>query len=198
MYDSMNSRCSLKLPKVGLLVIPSPDWLAFGHDKIQQAAYDLVPDADKPLAHLLVGRSLLQGLEPEELDANLFLVVNQLIVGKSLLSNEDDKRGLAEMCIQAAKKASRACDFETATSYLHISKDLLPARHWRDEYATSLELFCSWAEVLCCAANFDAMDEVVDEIFANCRCLDDRLRAYQTKIYSLGVRSRFEEATKFQ
>ena len=168
--------------------------LSFAHDQIQKAAYSLIQEEDRPAAHLAIGRSLLQQLTSSELDANLFLVVNQLCHGASLLNTEVDKNGLADLCVKAGVKASVSSDFQTAIMYFDVAKGLLSQRHWRDEYYISLELYSARAEAECCSESFEDMDKTMDELLKNCRAPKDKMRPLLTKIYSLGARCRYSDA----
>lgn len=173
-----------------------PGTFQFSHDRIQQAAYGLIDQGDRSAWHLHIGRSLLQKLTAKQLEDNLFLVVNQLILAIPLLSTNTDKNGLAGLCTRAGKKASQASNFESSLSYFKIAAALLSDRHWRDEYHLSLDLFSSKAEVECCTADYEEMDFTIEKVLLNSRTSHHKLRARITKIYSLGVSSRFHEAVK--
>ena len=173
-----------------------PGRFAFAHDQIQQAAYALIPLEEQPMTHLIVGRRLLHQLSSEKLEEHIFLVTNQIIRGIPLLCSEEDKQGVAKLCYRAGKRASQKSDYGAARAYYNIGINLLPQRHWRDEYFLSLELFCSRAEAECHDADFDAIDNTVDEVLANCRSLNDKIRAYEAKIFSLANRSRLDEAVR--
>lgn len=173
-----------------------PGRFAFAHDRIQQAAYSLIPSEEQPMLHLMVGRRLLYQLSAEKLEEHIFLVANQIIRGIPLLSSEVDKQGVAELCCRAGQRASQTSDYGAARAYFDIGINLLPQRHWRDEYFLSLELFCSRAEAECHDADFDAVDNTVNEVLANCRSLNDKIRAYEAKIFSLANRSRLKQAVR--
>src|SRR5262245_43395355 len=62
----------------------TPPSYMFLHDRVQQAAYALVPDQQKPLVHLTVGRLLLRRWDRDTADENVFDVVHHLNLGSSL------------------------------------------------------------------------------------------------------------------
>ena len=55
------------------------------HDRVQEAAYSLLADADRKRVHLAIGQHLLENASPRELDERLFEVVDQLDLGAELL-----------------------------------------------------------------------------------------------------------------
>ena len=172
-----------------------PGHLNFAHDQIQKAVYTtLIKQDDHAATHLSIGQALLHRLSPCEMDANLFLIVNQLCCGEALLTSQVDQTGLADLCTKAGMKASAASDFQTAIMYFDKAEKLLPRRHWRDEYRRSYVLFNVRAEAEYCLEAFSELDATVDEILRNCRCVKDKNRALLTKIYSLGARAQYNDA----
>ena len=55
----------------------------FLHDRIQQAAYSLIPDERRADVHLRIGRALLASMTADELAEHLFDVANQFNRGRS-------------------------------------------------------------------------------------------------------------------
>ena len=51
---------------------------AFLHDRIQEAAYALIPESERAGVHLRIGRVLLASLTEEGLAEHLFDIANQL------------------------------------------------------------------------------------------------------------------------
>ena len=78
---------------------------AFLHDRIQEAAYALIPEGERAGAHLRIGRALLASMTGEGLAENLFDVANQLNRGAALLSDRDEKVQVAAIDLRAGRKA---------------------------------------------------------------------------------------------
>ncbi len=109
---------------------------SFLHDRVQQAAYALIPQARKRPVHLAVGRLLLQ--QPDLLDQKLFDIVHHLNLGSELLSEETERDALARLNLSAGQKARSATAYEAALGYLQAGQSLLTDRHWQAAYESGL------------------------------------------------------------
>jgi predicted ATPase/transcriptional regulator with GAF, ATPase, and Fis domain len=122
----------------------------FLHDRVQQAAYALIPDAAKPQAHLTVGRLLLaRGAEPERADW-LFDVVHHLNTGAALMQDPGERLRLSELNLAAGRRAKASAAFPSAYGYFAAGSALLSADAWtrRHELAFALHVERAEAEYL--------------------------------------------------
>jgi serine/threonine protein kinase len=76
----------------------------FLHDRVQQAAEALIPEAERKATHLKIGQRLLQSQSPEQQKENIFELVNQLNYGKDLISDQQQKNQLAKLNLIAGQK----------------------------------------------------------------------------------------------
>ena len=67
---------------------------AFLHDRVQQAAYDLIPEAQKKPIHLDVGRLLLREFDADAADDRIFTIVNHLNIGGDLIDTAVERLAL--------------------------------------------------------------------------------------------------------
>ncbi len=161
----------------------------FTHDKIQQAAYTLIPEEDISLFHLNIGTKLAKRLSPSLLESHLLLVAGQITRGAPLLNNTEERVRYAELYLRAGIKAATQSAYTTAATFLRDGIDLLGPRCWRDNYSLSLNLYNTAAEIEYYNGNLETVDALVAVVFLRARRFDDALRAHFTHIYSLGTQN---------
>lgn len=166
----------------------------FEHDGIQEAAYRLISAQDLELFHLEIGRRLWRSFDPFELDQHIFVLLSQVNIGRRLLTKEKERTAVATLCLHAGKKAAKSSTFRTASIYLKLGIELLEPRSWRDDYDLTLALHNASAEMEMCTANLERMEQLLEQVFLHARDAEDKIQAYMTKIYALGVCDRAAEA----
>ena len=70
------------------LVFQSEGSYRFLHDRVQEAAYSLIPEAQRAEAHLRIGRLLAAHTPPDKREEAIFEIVNQLDRGAALIFRE--------------------------------------------------------------------------------------------------------------
>ncbi|MBP0049871.1 diguanylate cyclase [Marinobacterium sp. AK62] len=118
----------------------------FQHDRVQQAAYNLIEPDALPSMHLSVGRLLLKHAGGEAADDQLIDIVNHLNQGRTLITAEQERLQLATFNQRAGLRARQASAYESALNYLQIALELLPGDAWTEmpqqmsELATEMQL----------------------------------------------------------
>src|SRR5262249_10124102 len=102
----------------------------FMHDRVQEAAYLLIPEASRAEAHLRIGRLLAAQTRPEKREEAIFEIVNQLNRGGSLVTSQDEREQLAEFNLLAGKRAKASTAYASALYYLSAGAGLSPADWW--------------------------------------------------------------------
>jgi predicted ATPase len=97
----------------------------FVHDRVQEAAYSLIPEEMRAEVHLRIGRLLMSMMPLDELAESIFDIVNQLNRGIALISDRNEKQRVAELNLRAGKKAKASTAYAAACAYLSIGTALL-------------------------------------------------------------------------
>jgi Protein kinase domain len=89
----------------------------FVHDRVQEAAYSLIPEELRAEAHLQIGRQLVAYTPLERREEAIFEIVNQLNRGAVLIDSRDELEQLAEFNLMAGKRAKAAAAYNSALKY---------------------------------------------------------------------------------
>src|SRR5271168_1214375 len=162
------------------LIVHQGNSYKFLHDRIQQAAYSLIPEAHRAEVHVRLGRMLLASLTADDLTEQLFEVANQFNRGPALLADRTENADVATLNLRAGRKAKASAAFASALKYFASGIALLEERDWesRHELTFSLRLERAECELLC--GSFEkAAQQIVDLLqraasnveFADASCL---------------------------
>jgi PAS domain S-box-containing protein len=119
-------RTDLRDAEIAGLVIDLGDAYRFQHDRVQEAVYSLIPEVDLAREHLRIGRLLRLRTAPEDIEAKIFEIVNQLNRGAALLTADEERDQLAELNLIAGTRARKSTAYAAALSYLITGCSLLP------------------------------------------------------------------------
>jgi predicted ATPase len=114
----------------------------FIHDRVQEAAYCLIPEGLRAPAHLRIGRLLAAHIAPERREEAVFEIVNQLNRGAALITSQDERDQLAELNLIAGRRAKVSTAYASALKYLIAGAALLDDDCWerRRDLIFALEL----------------------------------------------------------
>ncbi|MGD1807790.1 trifunctional serine/threonine-protein kinase/ATP-binding protein/sensor histidine kinase [Dapis sp. BLCC M126] len=170
----------------------------FLHDRVQQAAYSLIPENQKQLTHLKIGQLLLQELSPHQQSERIFALVNQLNLGKAVISSPEEKQQLAYLNLQAGKKAKLSAAYQVAQDYCTIGIDLLSTTAWDSYYELiySLHRYGSEAAYLC--GNFAQAEILYAEALNHAQTALDKAVIYRVQMTQYQLQGRNAEAIAIQ
>ncbi|WP_226594206.1 ATP-binding protein, partial [Microseira wollei] len=166
----------------------------FLHDRVQQAAYSLIPEDQKQSTHLAIARLLRQNTPDAELEANIFEIVNHWNRAVALLIDPLEKTNLAQFNLIAGSKAKASNAYESALKYCRTGLDILDDLGWQSQPSLMLALHEGAAAAAYLCGDFAQMEQWVSEIFAQKLHPLDRIKTYEIQIQAYSTQSRFPEA----
>jgi PAS domain S-box-containing protein len=131
--------------RAGLLVRVD-DQYAFAHDRIQEAAYALIHQVERPAMHLQIGRTLAAHTPPHLREGSAFEIVSQLNRGIALMQSQAEREQLAALNLIAGQRAKSATAYASALNYLISGEALLSADRWSRTYDLAFGLGLHRAE----------------------------------------------------
>ncbi|WP_236144082.1 ATP-binding protein [Nostoc sp. CMAA1605] len=161
----------------------------FLHDRVQQAAYSLIPDEQKIATHLQIGQLLLQNTSESEQEGKLFDIVGHLNLGQELISQPSQRQELAQLNLQAGVKARKSTAYPAARDYLQTGIDLLQTNCWENQYELTLNLYLTSAEVSYLNGDFERMEQQAALVLQQARTVIDRVKIYEIQIAAKTLQS---------
>ncbi|MFB2917686.1 AAA family ATPase [Aerosakkonema funiforme] len=156
----------------------------FLHDRVQQAGYFLIPESQKQSTHLKIGQLLLSNTPPAEREELIFDIVNQLNIGKELITKQTERIDLAQLNLIAGRKAMVSTAYAAAIRYLSVGIELLPDSSWQNQYDLTLGLYESVTEASYLNGDFEQMEKFAAVVLQHAKTVLDKVKVYEAKIYT--------------
>jgi PAS domain S-box-containing protein len=141
------------------LVQRSENSYRFVHDRVQEAAYSLISEAERAAAHLRIGRLLLAHIAADEREDAIFEIVAQFDRGAALITSCDEREQIAELYLIAGKRAKASAAYASALWYLVSGAALLPDDRWERRHDLIFQLELHRAECELLTGGLDNADE---------------------------------------
>jgi PAS domain S-box-containing protein len=132
------------------LIFRSEDSYRFLHDRVQEAAYSLIPQELCAETHFRIGMLLAAHTPPEKLEEGIFEIVNQLNRGSHLITSTEERERVAELNFIAGRHAKTSAAYASALKYLSAGRALLTGESWDHNYELifSIEFYMAECELL--------------------------------------------------
>ncbi|MEG4207965.1 AAA family ATPase [Microcoleus sp. Pol7_A1] len=181
LIDDLNTSSSLVEKIENQSSLPHIEY-KFLHDRVQQAAYFLIPAEQKKEIHLKVGQLLLKNTKTTEIEDKIFDIVNHLNIAIELITSEKIKQELAELNLLSARKAKAAAAYELAQRYLNFGLKLLAEDSWHSNYKLTFSLYIEAVEIEYLNGNFESSTSLGDIVLKKATSFLEKVKTYEIKI----------------
>lgn len=152
----------------------------FRHDRVHQAAWATIDDAERPTTQLSIGRRLVESLGAD-VASRIFEVVGHLNAAVDLVEGEE-RAQLARFNAMAADRAFASFAHAPALEHVDLALQLAGDGLWQEDYDTALTLHVQGAAAAAASGAQERMRALCDAVFANGRDAFDKLPAWETLI----------------
>ncbi|MEH2067347.1 MAG: AAA family ATPase [Nostoc sp.] len=161
----------------------------FVHDRVQQAAYSLIPEEQKKPIHLKIGLLLLNNIPVAEQEERIFELVNQFNIAVEFICHQTKRDQLAQMNLIAGRKALASTAYPAAVKYLTTGIQLLADDSWETNYELILALYETAAEAAYLDGDFEQTEQLAEVVLARGKTLIDKVKVYEVKIKAYGAQN---------
>ncbi|MCP4132045.1 MAG: serine/threonine-protein kinase PknK, partial [bacterium] len=179
------------------------DRYQFQHDRIQEAAYSLIPEEEKAKLHYRIGSLMLKTTKEEELQDKILYIVDHLNAGRTLAASEDERYNLARLNLRSGNKAKASAAYESALIYFKTGIELInfagrnrmpKETGWEKQYELSLSLYTNAAEAAYLFCDYDEMEGLCAVVLERAKSLPHTVAVYEIKIRAYIAQNRLLKA----
>ncbi len=175
------------------IVVKIDDSIRFVHDRIKEAVYSLIDEADSKKLHYRIGKQLLSDYSFEKSRDTLFLIANQFNMAKELL-NEEERNEVSKFNLKVGETASSSGAFESAEIYYSNGIGLLHQNSWLTDYELSFSLYLNKSKVAYLIGDFDTSEHLCYILFSKTTSLLDEAKICEIKILGCIAQRKMKEA----
>jgi predicted ATPase len=154
----------------------------FQHDRVQQAAYSLVADADKPNLHLQIGRLLL--VNTKNLEERLFDIVDHFNLSLEQIKLQSEREEIIRLNLLAGQHAKAATAYEVAINYFNTGLELLTEDSWQTQYELTLALYVEAVETEYLNTHFEQVETLSQVVLQQAKTVLDKVKVYESQLLS--------------
>ncbi len=132
----------------------------FFHDRVQQAAYSLLDEAERAALHLRIGRMLLNRAPTKDRGEEIFEIVDQLNRARELITGPDELVELAELNLKAGRKAAASGAYAAAGELLEVALQAAAPDGWQTHHDLTMSIHRELAMVEHLVGHHDRSDEL--------------------------------------
>ncbi len=169
---------------------------SFLHDRVQQGAYSLIDESERPALHLRIARLLQRDIGPEGRDKRIFELAEHYAEGAALIDELSERLEIAALHLAAGQRARSTMAYETARRFLRAGLALLPEGAWHSHYQLKRDLCMDTLAVEYLNGDVQAAEPLAEEVLANARDMLDRVRVYQFRIMFHVACNQLQEAVE--
>lgn len=153
----------------------------FVHDRVQQAAYQSIPEVDKEKIHLNIARILMQREPEASKKERLFEVVDHFNQAHSLLTTQE-RKAVANLNYLAGVQAKNANAYKPMFNYLAAALRLIDETTWESDYRLSFEINLNYLLALHLLYRVDEAEKLNKKLFMRARTNLDKAQLYRIQI----------------
>ncbi|MES0488797.1 MAG: diguanylate cyclase [Leptospirales bacterium] len=155
----------------------------FLHDRVQQAAYDMLSSGEKSVFHLKIGKLRLAEVKEKHLSEYIFEIVNHYDLALDLIVDAKEKLELAKLNLQAAIRAKESIAYEPALRYIQTARNLLKEDLFKthNDFWHKVNLELAEIEHLC--GNHENAKKIFNETLEIASNRDQKSAVYEKMIH---------------
>ncbi len=168
----------------------------FVHDRVHQAIYSMMDLDQRSRLHLKIGRFLLTEHSQITEEDQLFDAVTHWNLGREQIADPGDWKQIAELNLNAGKKAKASAAFESSYFYFKAGIETLAPDSWDTWYELTRDLYTEAVESAYLNSDFIQMELMADIVLKHAQTFLDRIRIFEVRVLAYIAQNRLTNAIK--
>ncbi len=135
-------------------------------------------------------------MSEQQREEKIFEIVNNLNLGRELITRQSERDALAKLNLLAGQKAKIATAYNATVEYLNVGIKLLSADSWQSQYHLTLSLYSEAVEAAYLNGNYEEMEKLAEVAIAQAKTLLEKVKIYEVKIQTRMAQAEQQEAVK--
>ena len=169
------------------LLIEDRQGLTFSHDRVREAAYQLIAPERRAAEHTRLARSLLKTLPAQRVQGDLFRIALHIQQSAHDALMEHEKPQFIAALLSAAERARETAALPFALQYLRLAKELGGPERWNDNPAQSYAVDYLHAQCLVHTCDYANAHACIDQLLERVSVLAQVSALYVLKIEALSL-----------
>ncbi|MDG3085191.1 diguanylate cyclase [Vibrio hannami] len=166
----------------------------FVHDKVQEAAYELLNKKSAAKIHLTIYSILSEYYDPDDTEKHVFELVKHLNLACETTSSKSLLHTLITLNISAGKRAKQATAFGAAKYYFEKAVSFMPGSYWDKYKELASELYLLSAEAAFLTKDYDLKTARLNILLDSQESSIWKGKAYLIRIQAYTAQNRLPEA----
>lgn len=167
--------------------------LAFAHDRIQQAAHDLLDPEARQRTHLEIAENLIGLLDPQGRSEQVFRITDHLNCAADLITDANGRMRQLSFNCEAGRQAERSAAYDAAYGYFARALSLLPDDAWSEDPDHTREIHEDAADAALSSGRYEACDRILAAALGHVSDPIAASRLNRILLTSLGAQGRHPE-----
>jgi predicted ATPase len=152
--------------------------LRFLHDRVQQASYQLIAQANKGVIHYEIGKLLMTSFSQEQQERHCFDLADHINKGKHLIQGEKEMKRLIELNLTCGLQAIASAAYSSAVTYLNHAKEIIPDGAWERWHELVFSVHLELTKALYLSANYELAERIYPDLLKHAQTKGEKLTVY--------------------
>lgn len=171
----------------------------FIHDRVQQAAYSILDNAEKITLHHRIALSLFSTLSKDEIHNKIFDIVHHFNKAATNITTDEENSLLIKLNFQAGNKARKATAYELAFMYYNTAMNVLTKqcwheRYWAEHYELTIILYIRSAEIAFYLRKYEQMEQWINKVLLQAQTPNEKAQVWTIRLQAYTAQNRLSDA----